>query len=91
MVLDFVHEIPEVIQLEASNPNDEPELSLSWVSEKSSTGNELFRKFKDQAKILDGFFLNDFDFSVPENGTMVRLGTAQSVINTLVSHVTPSS
>jgi hypothetical protein len=89
MVLDFVHEIPEVIQLEASNPNDEPELSLSWVSEKSSTGNELFRKFKDQAKILDGFFLNDFDFSVPENGTMVRLGTAQSVINTLVSHVSP--
>jgi hypothetical protein len=29
------------------------------------------------------------DFSVPENGTMIRLGTAQSVINTLVAHVSP--
>jgi len=89
MVLDFGNEIPEIIQVEASNPLDEPKLSLHWISEKSKTGNELFRKFKDQAKVLDDFFLNDFDFSVPENGTMIRLGTAQSVINTLVSHVSP--
>ena len=89
MVLDFGGEIPEIIQVEAANPLDEPELSLHWISEKSTKGNELFREFKSIAKVLDGFFLNDFDFSVPENGTMIRLGTAQSVINTLVSHVSP--
>jgi len=89
MVLDFGGEIPEIIQVEAANPLDEPELSLHWISEKSTKGNELFREFKSQAKVLDDFFLNDFDFSVPENGTMIRLGTAQSVINTLVSHVSP--
>jgi hypothetical protein len=62
---------------------------LFWIAEKSATGNEIFRNFKNQCKMLDDFFLNDFDFSVPENGTMIRLGTAQSVINTLVAHVSP--
>jgi hypothetical protein len=77
------------MNVEASNPLDEPELSLFWIAEKSATGNEIFRNFKNQCKMLDDFFLNDFDFSVPENGTMIRLGTAQSVINTLVAHVSP--
>ena len=61
MVLDFGREIPEVIQVEAANPLDEPELSLHWISEKATTGNELFREFKSQAKVLDDFFLNDFE------------------------------
>ena len=46
MVLDFGGEIPEIIQVEAANPLDEPELSLHWISEKSTKGNELFREFK---------------------------------------------
>lgn len=89
MVLQFSSESSEIINVEASNPLDEPELSLFWIAEKSATGNEIFRNFKNQCKMLDDFFLNDFDFSVPENGTMIRLGTAQSVINTLVAHVSP--
>jgi len=89
MVLQFSSESSEIIDVEASNPLDEPELSLFWIAEKSATGNEIFRNFKNQCKMLDDFFLNDFDFSVPENGTMIRLGTAQSVINTLVAHVSP--
>lgn len=89
MVLQFSSESSEIIDVEASNPLDEPELSLFWIAEKSATGNEIFRNFKSQCKMLDDFFLNDFDFSVPENGTMIRLGTAQSVINTLVAHVSP--
>ena len=89
MVLQFSSESSEIINVEASNPLDEPELSLFWIAEKSATGNEIFRNFKNQCKMLDDFFLNDFDFGVPENGTMIRLGTAQSVINTLVAHVSP--
>ena len=89
MVLQFSSESSEIINVEASNPLDETELSLFWIAEKSATGNEIFRNFKNQCKMLDDFFLNDFDFSVPENGTMIRLGTAQSVINTLVAHVSP--
>ena len=89
MVLDFTIDPQEAIKVEAASPVDEPELSLYWVKEKAEAGRDLFQKFKSQCEVLDDFFLNDFDFGVPENGTMVRLGTAQSVINTLVSHVSP--
>jgi hypothetical protein len=79
----------ESIALEASNRLDEPAITLSWVRDKASQGNELFRKFRQHCETADEFFLNDFDFSAPQNGTMIRLGTAQSVINTLVAHITP--
>ena len=89
MVLDFTVDPQEAIKLEAANPVDEPELTLHWIREKADAGRDLFQKFKNQCEDLDDFFLNDFDFSVPDNGTMIRLGTAQSVINTLVAHVSP--
>jgi len=89
MVLEFAPELAESVKIEASDPLNEPYLSLEWVKDKSQTGNEIFRKFKDQCRVLDEFYMNDFDFSVPENGTLIRLGTAQSVINTLVAHVSP--
>ena len=89
MVLEFAIDPTDVIDMEAANPVDEPELTRHWIKEKSEAGNDLFQKFRHQCEKLDEFFLNDFDFSVPDSGTMIRLGTAQSVINTLVSHVTP--
>ena len=89
MVLDFTIDPQEAIKVEAASPVDEPELTLHWIREKADAGRDIFQKFKSQCEVLDDFFLNDFDFGVPENGTMVRLGTAQSVINTLVSHVSP--
>ena len=89
MVLDFTDDPQEAIKLEAANPVDEHELTLHWIREKADAGRDLFQKFKNQCEDLDDFFLNDFDFSVPDNGTMIRLGTAQSVINTLVAHVSP--
>lgn len=89
MVLDFIVDPQEAIKLEAANPVDEPELTLHWIREKADAGRDLFQKFKSQCEDLDDFFLNDFDFSVPDSGTMIRLGTAQSVINTLVAHVSP--
>ena len=89
MVLDFAIDPTAVIDMEAANPVDEPELTKHWITEKTQATNDLFRKFRSQCEQLDEFFLNDFEFSVPDSGTMIRLGTAQSVINTLVSHVTP--
>ena len=93
MVLDYgtnsAEGSTEAILVEAANPTDEPDITLQWVKEKAQTGHELFREFRSKAEELDDFYLNNFDFSVPENGTLIRLGTAQSVINTLVAHVSP--
>ena len=93
MVLDYgtnsTGENSDVINVEAANPTDEPEITLQWVKEKAQAGHDLFREFRSKAEELDDFYLNNFDFSVPENGTLIRLGTAQSVINTLVAHVSP--
>jgi hypothetical protein len=89
MVLEFATSPTDVIDMEAASPVDEPELTRHWIKQKSEAGNDLFQKFRHQCEELDEFFLNDFDFSVPDGGTMIRLGTAQSVINTLVAHVTP--
>ena len=89
MVLDYEIDPTEAIKVEAANPTDEPDITLQWVKEKAHTGHELFREFRSKAEELDDFYLNNFDFSVPENGTLIRLGTAQSVINTLVAHVSP--
>ena len=89
MVLEFAIDPTAVIDMEAANPVDEPELTMHWIREKTAETNDLFQKFRSQCEQLDEFFLNDFEFSVPDSGTMIRLGTAQSVINTLVAHVSP--
>ena len=89
MVLEFAIDPTAVIDMEAANPVDEPELTMHWIREKTAETNDLFQKFRSQCEQLDECFLNDFEFSVPDSGTMIRLGTAQSVINTLVAHVSP--
>lgn len=78
-----------VVQAEAAPPLDEPKLTLELIKEYLAKGRVKFRGFYQFAKTADEFFLGEFNFSVPDNGTMIRLGTAQSVINTLVAHVTP--
>ena len=81
--------VEQGIDFEASDRLDEPEITMSWINGKIEQGNHEFREFRNQCELADEFFLNNFEFSAPDAGTMIRLGTAQSVINTLVSHVKP--
>ena len=81
--------VEQGIDFEASDRLDEPEITMSWIRDKLEQGNHEFREFRNQCELADEFFLNNFEFSAPDAGTMIRLGTAQSVINTLVSHVKP--
>ena len=79
----------EEIAREAANPLDEPFISIDWVKGKLEEGRVKFQEFYDNCNESEDFYLNRFDFNIPETGTMLRLGTAQSVINSLVAHVTP--
>ena len=81
--------VEQGIDFEAADRLDEPEITMSWIRDKLEQGNHEFREFRNQCELADEFFLNNFEFSAPDAGTMIRLGTAQSVINTLVSHVKP--
>jgi len=72
MVLEFATSPTDVIDMEAASPVDEPELTRHWIKQKSEAGNDLFQKFRHQCEELDEFFLNDFDFSVPDGGTMIQ-------------------
>tara|TARA_Y100000310_G_scaffold226059_1_gene228151 strand:+ start:1170 stop:3080 length:1911 start_codon:yes stop_codon:yes gene_type:complete len=81
--------VEQGIDFEAADRLDEPEITMSWINGKIEQGNHEFREFRNQCELADEFFLNNFEFSAPDAGTMIRLGTAQSVINTLVSHVKP--
>lgn len=69
----------------------QPKLSLEWVREQISAGGTRakFAGFYRKCKIADQFYFNDFTFAVPEGGTMIRLGTGHSIVNTLVAHVSP--
>ena len=53
------------------------------------SGRKNFQTFYENCNEAEDFYLSNFDFSVPETGSQVRLGTAHSTINTLVAHVTP--
>ena len=66
MGLEFATSPTDVIDMEAASPVDEPELTRHWIKQKSEAGNDLFQKFRHQCEELDEFFLNDFDFSVPD-------------------------
>ena len=81
--------VEQGIDFEAADRLDEPEITMLWINGKIEQGNHEFREFRNQCGLADEFFLNNFEFSAPDAGTMIRLGTAQSVINTLVSHVKP--
>ena len=79
----------EEIAREAATPTDEPFVSIEWVISRLKEGKTKFQSFYDNCNESEDFYLNRFDFSIPETGTMLRLGTAQSVVNSLVAHVTP--
>ena len=79
----------EEIKRERANPLDEPTISDTWVDTKSEAGHHAFRGFRNNCETADQFYLNNFDIPAPDGGTMIRLGTARSIISTLVSHITP--
>tara|TARA_R100000808_G_scaffold6058_3_gene18113 strand:- start:178 stop:2088 length:1911 start_codon:yes stop_codon:yes gene_type:complete len=79
----------EEIKRERANPLDEPTISDTWVDTKSEAGHHAFREFRSNCETADQFYLNNFDIPAPDGGTMIRLGTARSIISTLVSHITP--
>ena len=79
----------EEIKRESSNPIDEPLVSQELIEDKLNQGKTKFREFYDNCSEAEEFYLGEFDFDVPETGSLVRLGTSQSVINSLVAHVTP--
>lgn len=70
---------------------DEPPLTLDWIATQTAAGEgaDRFGKFRGEAKMADQYYLGEFTFDVPDNGDMIRLGTAQSIVNTVVSHTTP--
>jgi len=79
----------EEIQREGANPLDEPLLSEDWVRSTLSEQRRAFDAFYKNCEEAEEFYLSEFDFSVPETGSLLRLGTGHSTINTLVAHVTP--
>ena len=79
----------EEIKRERANPLDEPTITKTWIESKTETGQHIFRDFRNSCETADKFYLNDYDVPAPDGGTILRLGTARSVINTLVSHITP--
>ncbi len=79
----------EEIAREGANPLEEPLLTIEWVESTLENGRRKFDTFYDNCEEAEDFYLSNFDFSVPETGSQIRLGTASSTINTLVAHVTP--
>ena len=79
----------DIIALEKAGPQDEPTLTMSWIESTMSTGRMHFGKFWKKCRMVDEYVRSEFDFPVTENGTQVRLGTAHSVVKTLVDHITP--
>ena len=79
----------EEVDRESANPLDEPLLSIDWVKATLDAKRTEFEAFFKICKEAEDFYLSNFDFDVPEQGSLVRLGTAHSTINTLVAHVTP--
>ena len=79
----------EDIKRERANPLEEPSITQQWIHSKLESGGHLFRDFRNNCETADDFYLNNFEIPAPDGGTMIRLGTARSIISTLVSHITP--
>ena len=81
--------VEDTIQLERANPQQEPKITEQWIEGMVSQGKQRFGKFWRKCRTADEFIRGDFDFPVTEDGSKVRLGTAHSVVKTLVDHITP--
>jgi len=81
----------ETVSFLRAAPGFEPELSLDWIQTQVSINGAWgrFMKFRARCRQADTFMLGDFAFEVPVGGTKIHLGTAESIVNTLVSHVSP--
>ena len=79
----------EEIDRESANPIEEPLLSIEWVKSTLEAQRKVFEGFYQNCEEAEEFYLSNFDFSTPETGSQIRLGTASSTVNTLVAHVTP--
>lgn len=77
----------ESVRLLRANPIEEPPFTLEWVRDTIGYYSNIFSRFHRNCRTADVFFLNDFDFEVPEDSTKVRLGSFHSVIDVLTSHV----
>lgn len=64
--------------------------SLNWVRSELSEGRKRFNKFYRQCREADSYYNGEFDFDVPDGGTMLRLGTFRSVVKTGIDHIAPS-
>ena len=81
--------VDDTIRLERANPQDEPNITEMWIDNQFAKGRQRFGKFWSKCRMVDEFVKGEFDFPVTENGSKIRLGTAHSVIKTLVDHITP--
>ena len=81
--------VDDTIQLERANPQKEPRITEQWIEGMMSDGKQRFGKFWRKCREVDEFVRGDFDFPVTEDGSKIRLGTAHSVVKTLVDHITP--
>lgn len=79
----------DVIAVERSNVLDEVRITRSWVEAQRSRGVQKFSRFRRKCKQADTFVLGEFDFPTADGATKLRLGTAHSVVKTLVDHITP--
>lgn len=81
--------VEDLIKVEASPVTDEFRISDSWLDTRIIKGVQHFSRFKRKCKQADTFVLGEFDFPTADGGTKLRLGTAHSVVKTLVDHITP--
>lgn len=81
--------VEDMIELEASDTLNEVNVTQSWVQAQMARGKQKFARFRRKCKQSDTFVLGEFDFPVADGATKLRLGTAHSVVKTLVDHVTP--
>ena len=81
--------VEDTIQLERANPQAEPKLTEQWIEGMVTAGRTRFGKFWKKCRTVDEFIRGEFDFPTTENGSMIRLGTAHSVVKTLTDHITP--
>jgi len=79
----------DIISIERAPKLDEPDITISWVESVMAREIERFGKFWKKCKKADTFFLGEFEVRAADDGTKIHLGTAESIIKTLVQHVTP--
>lgn len=79
----------DIINVERSPVRREVHITHQWIEQQVQKNRQYFRNFRNKCKKADTFVLGEFDFETAEGATKLRLGTAHSVVKTLVDHITP--